>query len=233
MKTSKPLLPIWQQMLLWGMGGISIIILVIFFGIWRTSDRAISFVGNLFKPQPINPQIENQTLIVQQIKSMQELTTTVQTMETIVPTSADRKLGDISLATTRLLYIARGEIRAGIDLSELKATDIKVSNNKIEINLPPAKILDSKIDVNRSHVYDYDRGFLNLGPDVAPQLQTLAQRKTLTEIVKTACSEGILNAANIKAEDTITQLLTILTNSSFQQVKINTTTPENCEIIWH
>ena len=228
MKTSKPLLPIWQQILLWGTGSISIIILLIFLGIWRTSDRAINFVGNLFKSQPINPQIENQTLIVQRIKGMQELATTVQTMETIVPTSADRKLGDISLATTRLLYIARGEIRAGVDLSELNPTDIKVSNNQIEINLPPAKILDSKIDVNHSRVYDYDRGFLNLGPDVAPQLQTLAQRKTLTEIVKTACSEGILNAANIKAEDTITQLLT---NSSFQKVKINTTNPENCGVI--
>ena len=228
MKTSKPLLPIWQQVLLWGTGSISIIILLIFFGIWRTSDRAINFVGNLFKSQPINPQIDNQTLIVQRIKSMQELTTTVQTMETIVPTSADRKLGDISLATTRLLYIARGEIRAGVDLSELQATDIKVSNSKIEINLPPAKILDSKIDVNHSRVYDYDRGFLNLGPDVAPQLQTWAQRKTLTEIVETACNEGILKAANIKAENIITQLLA---NTRFQQVKINTTNPENCEVI--
>lgn len=225
MKTSKPLLPILQQIFLWGTGSISIIILLIFVGIWRTSDRAINFVGNLFQPQPINPQIKNRTLIVQRIKGMQELTTTVQTMETIVPTSADRKLGDISLATTRLLYIARGEIRAGVDLSELKATDIKVNNNQIEINLPPAKILDSKIDVNHSRVYDYDRGFLNLGPDVAPQLQTLAQRKTLTEIVKTACNEGILNAANIKAESTIAQLLT---NTNFQQVKINTTTPETC-----
>lgn len=228
MKTSKPLLPIWQQIILWGTGSISIIILLIFFGIWRTSDRAINFVGNLFNTQPINPKIENQTLIVQRIKNMQELTTTVQTMETIVPTSADRKLGDISLATTRLLYIARGEIRAGVDLSELKATDIKVNHNQIEINLPPAKILDSKIDVNHSRVYDYDRGFLNLGPDVAPQLQTLAQRTTLKKIVKTACNEGILNAANIKAENTIAQLLT---NTSFQQVKINTTTPEGCEVI--
>ena len=215
-------------MLLWGTGSISLIVLLIFFGIWQTSDRALNFIGNLLKPQPINSQIENQTLIVQRIKSMQELTTTVQTVETIVPASADRKLGDISLATTRLLYIARGEIRAGVNLGELTNTDIKVSNNKIEINLPPAKILDSKIDVNHSRVYDYDRGFLNLGPDVAPQLQTLAQRKTLTEIVNTACSDGILTTANTRAKETITQLLI---NTGYQQVKINTAMPISCATV--
>lgn len=148
-------------------------------------------------------------------------------METIVPTSADRKLGDISLATTRLLYIARGEIRAGVDLSELTDTDIRASYNQIEIDLPSAKILDSKIDVNHSRVYDYDRGFLNLGPDVAPQLQTLAQRKTLIRLVDTACNEGILNSANIKAKETVAQLLTI---SGYEQVKVNISQSQSCGV---
>jgi hypothetical protein len=126
-----------------------------------------------------------------------------------------------------LLYIARGEIKAGVDLNELTNADIKVNNNSIEISLPPAKILDSKIDVNRSRVYDYDRGFLNLGPDVAPQLQTLAQRKTLVEIVNTACNEGILEEANIKAKQTISQLLV---NTGYQ-VQVETRSPESCGVV--
>jgi hypothetical protein len=56
---------------------------------------------------------------------------------------------------------------------------VQVTNNTIQLRLPPPRILDSKIDVNRSSVYDYNRGFLGLGPDVGPQLQTLAQRETL------------------------------------------------------
>ncbi len=230
MKTSKSSSPFWQQLFFWSAGSINLIILLILFSIWRTSDRALNFIGSLFKPQPVEAKIENSSLIVQRIQNIQQLSTTVQKMEKIVPTSADRKLGDIPVATTRLLYIARGEIRAGVDLRELTNTDIKVSNDSIEINLPPAKILDSKIDVNHSRVYDYDRGFLNLGPDVAPQLQTLAQRKTLTEIVNTACSEGILNTANNRAKETITQLLT---STGYQQVNVNTTTPEACIVANH
>lgn len=227
MKPSKPPIPFWQKFLLLGFGSINLVILLILLGIWRTSDRAMSFLGNLFVRSPVVPQVETYTPILQRIKNIQELTTTVQIMETIVPTSADRKFGEFSLATTRLLYIARGEIRAGVDLSELKDTDIKVNNQIIEIDLPPAKILDSKIDVNYSRVYDYDRGFLNLGPDVAPQLQTLAQRKTLTKIVNTACNEGILNNANLKAQKTIAQLLKV---SGYAQVKVNISPSEFCGV---
>lgn len=208
-------------------GSISLIVLLTFLGIWRTGDRILNFVGELFKPQLITPQVEIPTLIVSRIKGIQELTTTVQTMETIVPASAERKLGDISLATTRLLYIARGEIRAGIDLSQLTEADIEVNKNRIKINLPPSKILDSKIDVNNSRVYDYDRGFLNLGPDLAPQLQTIAQKKTLVEIINTACSEGILHTANERAKETITQLLS---STGYEQIEINTVDllPNSC-----
>jgi hypothetical protein len=226
MKTPKSSASFWRQLFMWSAGSINLMILLILISIWRTGDRTLSFINNLFQLQPIEPRIENSAPIMQRIKNIQELATTVQTMETIVPVSADRRLGDIPLATTRLLYVARGEIRAGVDLNELTDADIKVSNDSIKIDLPPAKILDSKIDVNRSRVYDYDRGFLNLGPDVAPQLQTLAQRKTLVEIVNTACKEGILEDANNKAKQAIGQLLV---NTGYK-VQIETRSPKSCTI---
>ena len=228
MKTSKTQIRLWQKLLLWGAGSVNLVILLFILSIWHLGDRTLNLLGNLFKLPPIEPQVQTITPIIQRIKNIQELSTTIQTIETIVPTSAERKLGEISLATTRLLYIARGEVRAGVDLSELTETDIKIINHKIEIDLPPAKILDSKIDVNHSRVYDYDRGFLNLGPDVAPQLQTLAQRKTLAEIVDTACDEGILKNANIKAKETLEKLLTI---NGYEQIEITTSFPRSCGII--
>lgn len=230
MNTSKTPITFCQKLLLWSFCSVNLVILLVILGIWRTGDRTLNLIGNLFKLPPVEPQVETITPIIQRLKNIQELATTIQTMETIVPTSADRKLGDISLATTRLLYIARGEIRAGVDLSELTEADIKINNNKIEIDLPPAKILDSKIDVNHSWVYDYDRGFLNLGPDVAPQLQTLAQRKTLIKIVNTACNEGILKNANITAKETISQLLTI---NGYEQVRIKTSLSKSCGVVDH
>ena len=226
MKTGSQSSKIWQKILLFSTGSISLIIFLILFGIWRTSDRVLSAIAGLFQPQPL-PQIEIPTLMVEKIQGVQELTTTVYTMETIIPASAERKLGEFPIATTKLLYIARGEVRAGIDLSQLTESDIKVNNNNIQINLPAPKILDSKIDVNRSSVYDYDRGFLNLGPDVAPQLQTLAQRKTLTKIIDTACEQGILEIANQRAETAISQLL-IGTDNKQIEIKITTPSDNSC-----
>ena len=215
-----------KTLLLWSFSGINLVMLLMLLSIWRTGDRTLNFIGNLFRLETTE-EVADFTPVVQRIKNIQELTTTVHTIETIVPASAERKLGDIPVATTRLLYVARGEIRAGVDLSELTVEDVVVSDRTIEINLPQAKILDSKIDVNHSRVYDYDRGFLNLGPDVAPQLQTLAQRETLVKIVNTACNEGILNSANLKAKEAITQLLM---NTGYQQVKVNTTAANTCGV---
>ena len=225
MKTSKASTPFWQQLILLSIGGINLIVLLIIFGAWQAGDRALNFIINLFKSQPVELTIDNSTLIVERLQDLQELTTTVQTMEKIVPTSAHRKLGDIPIATTRLLYIAKGEVRAGVDLSQLSDRDIQVDRKHIEINLPSPQILDSKIDVHSSRVYDYDRGFLNLGPDVAPQLQTLAQRSTLQEIVNTACQENILDTANLKAKESISQLLA---NAGYSQIIVNTTPPDYC-----
>lgn len=225
MKTSKVSLGFWQQLILLSVGGINLIALLIVFSIWRTGDRALNFISGLLKPQPVQLKIANSTLVVARLRDLQELTTTVQTMEKIVPTSADRKLGDISVATTKLLYIAKGEVRAGVDLNELSDRDIKINHQTIEVNLPAPKILDSKIDVSNSGVYDYDRGFLNLGPDVAPQLQTLAQRNTLSEIVDTACQGNILDSANLRAKESISNLLT---NLGYLEVKVNTSSPDTC-----
>lgn len=225
MTISKSGLSFWQKLLLWSAGGINLLIVLLLFSIWRAGDRALNFVSNLFKIAPVEPIVETSIPIVERIRNIQELSTAVQTIETIVPASAERKLGDLSLATTRLLYIARGEVRAGVDLSQLTNSDIKVTQNSIAINLPPAKILDSKIDVNNSRVYDYNRGFLNLGPDIAPQLQTLAQRKTLVKIVNTACEENILEEANIKAKEAISQLLV---NTKYQRIQVNATMPIAC-----
>ncbi|MEM6612798.1 MAG: DUF4230 domain-containing protein [Cyanobacteria bacterium P01_C01_bin.72] len=226
MKTVKPTAKFWQRLLLWSIGGINLIVLMLLFSIWRTGDRALDFVGNLFRVSTTEPSIASSTSIAERMKNIQELSTTVQTIETVVPAAAERKIGDFSLATTKLLYIARGEIRAGVDLEELTPTDIKVTKNKIEITLPPAKILDSKIDVQNSRVYDYNRGFLNLGPDVAPQLQTLAQSKTLVRIVNRACSGDILEQANIRAKESIIQLLGA---TGAKDIIVKTTEPKSCK----
>jgi hypothetical protein len=213
-----------KKFLLFGSGSLTLITSLIVIGFWRGSDRLISLAEKFLLPQPIVPRIELATAIVKQVQEVQELTTAVYTMETVVPASAERKIGEWVIATTKLVYIAHGEVRAGIDFNQLTPQQIKITPDKIKINLPPPQILDQKIDVNRSRVFDYNRGFLNLGPDLAPQLQTQAQQETLKQIVHAACDQGILNSANQKAKQTLTQLLN---HSSKQPIEIKTTSPSS------
>ena len=211
-----------RNLMLMTTGGVVLIALLFGVGVLRSGTRFFEGLNAMFNaPQP-KPQVDVRSLIVSQVRGASELTTAVFTMEAVVPTRQDRNLGGYTLGTTTLLYIAYGEVRAGIDLQDLKPDDVQIVNNTIQLKLPPPRILDSKIDVNRSTVYDYDRGFLSLGPDVAPQLQILAQRETLKKIVTAACSNGVLAQANDRSQLVVEKLLN---TAGYKQVEVKTQSP--------
>ena len=203
-------------------GGITIATLLILLGIVRSGTRFTQRMGAFFQPSLSEPDIDPRTLVIHQVQGASELTTAVFAMESIVPASRDRTLGEYVIGKTTLLYIAYGEVRAGIDLSDIDADNVTVVGDRIRLQLPPPEILDSKIDVTRSRVYDYDRGFLGLGPDSAPELQELAQKETLARIVNVACESGLLTDANERAEVAITRLLN---NVGYQELEIQTQAP--------
>jgi Protein of unknown function (DUF4230) len=209
----------FQFLTLTSQTGIGIILLLCLFGMGKMIDRLIV----LFSPAV--PQVEISSVILARIRGVSELTTAIFVMEAIVPTSQAQKIGGFTIAETKLLYIANGEVKAGINLQKITSEAVKIDGNRLQIQLPAPEILDSKIDVTRSRVYDYDRGFLGLGPDVAPELQTLAQKETLTKIIATACDRGILQEANEKAQLSLTQLLQ---TSGYQRVEVSATEPEKC-----
>ncbi|MBD3881756.1 DUF4230 domain-containing protein [Phormidium tenue FACHB-886] len=203
-------------------GSVALIAVFLLAGIWRSGTGFFTEVVELFeKPQP-EARVDVRSLVVQQVRNASELTTAVYVMETVVPASRDRTVGGYVIGTTTLLYIAYGEVRAGVDLSALRPEDVQVSGNALTLRLPPPKVLDSKIDVNRSKVYDYDRGFMGLGPDVAPELQELAQRTTLEKITESACAGGVLQQANDRAKLAISQLLS---TAGYSQLTVETQAP--------
>jgi len=188
-------------------GGVMAAGLAVGVGLWQGGDRFLTQLREFFTVQQPAPQMDVQSIVVQRVRTMSELTTAVFAMQAVVPTRRDRTFGGYTIGQTTLLYIAYGEVRAGVDLSQISPTDVQVTGQTVSLRLPPPRILDSKIDVNRSQVYDYDRGFLGLGPDVAPELQEAAQRQTLQEIITAACNQGILQTASDRAQVAITQLL--------------------------
>ncbi len=187
-------------------------------GFWRTGDRFLEGVRIMFTAEAPEPEVDVRAIVVQQLRGASELTTAIFAMEAVVPTRSDRTLAGYVIGSTQLLYVAYGEVRAGVDLSQIAVTDVQLDGETaIQVTLPPPQILDSKLDLSRSNVYDYNRGFLGLGPDNAPNLQELAQQEALTKIEAAACVEGLLDEANRRAELAVGKLLS---TAGFQTVTI-------------
>lgn len=178
-------------------------------GFLRSGNQFFDQVKSLVTAKPPEPKVETRSVVIQQIRQASELTTAVFTMEAVVPAQQDAAIAGMVIGTTKLLYIARGEVRAGVDLSALAPENVQVSGDTIRLRLPAPKILDQKIDIARSTVYDYNRGPLGLGPDVAPNLQKLAQEEALKKIQLAACADGILEKANDRAKLAVSQLIRI------------------------
>lgn len=210
----------WVGGFLWmASGGAIAVALLIGFNNFQLGDRLLHGVSSLLVPKLSTPKVDVRSLVLEQVREASELTTAAFTMQAVVPTEQDATFGGLVFGKTKLLYIAHGEVKAGVDLSQITAAQVQVTAESIQIQLPPAQILDKKIDVNRSQVYDYNRGMLGLGPDVGPDLQALAQQQALTQITKAACEEGLLQTASDRAKRVVTQLFT---TAGYKSVSVNT-----------
>ena len=200
--------------------------LLVLFGLWRSGDQFWPHLLSLVTIKPAEPRVEPRSVVIKQVRNASELTTAVFTMEAVVPTQQDATLGGFVVGTTKLLYVARGEVRAGVDLSALTPDAIEIVGETVRLRLPPPRVLDSKIDVSQSTVYDYNRGLLGLGPDVAPTLQTLAQQQALQKIKAAACADGILQKASDRAKLVVTQLVRL---PGYKEVVVELASPAACQ----
>ena len=204
---------------LMALGAVLLVVALVGYGVYRQGQEFMSRATELFRqPQP-TPVIDTRAVILRQVQGASELTTAIFSMEAIVAQSRDRTLGPFVIGQTKLLYVAYGQVRAGVDLSELKPEDVEVISDTVIIRLPPPQILDRKIDVERSYVYDFERGLL--GPE-DPDMQSRAERVALEKITQTACETGILEEANRRAELAVGALLQA---AGFRDVRIITTPP--------
>lgn len=163
----------------------------------------------------------NRTAVVHQVQELGRLETTSFTLEKIIEGESGGNFFQRLLSGDRILFIAHGNVIAGIDLTKLTDNDVRVNRDQVDISLPTPEIFFTNLDNSQSRVYDRTRGFLSQGND---QLESEVRRAAEEEIRKAACEADILSAANENARKQITSLLNAL---GFTTINISTQ-PGSC-----
>jgi hypothetical protein len=170
---------------------------------------------------PVVPLVDTSSLIVRQVRDVSELTTALFEMDAVVPVSDKGFLGE-----SKLLYIAHGTVRVGIDLSEFQADDVQVKGKKVVVTLPPLKILGSNLDLDHSSVYSYDGNIFTRQGKEAVKLQAQAQREALKRVEEAACRNWLMETAGDRVQKTVEQMLSqILTDRGYTEIIVKAQLP--------
>jgi hypothetical protein len=83
--------------------------------------------------------------------------------EVIVDVEKDTALVPDVIKGQRVLFVAVGGVDAGVDFSRLgiDAVDVSDDGKSVSLELPPATFRDPELDLERSYVYDRDRGAID------------------------------------------------------------------------
>ncbi len=153
---------------------------------------------HLFSGRDSRPPLSCPTAILERVHMTGELTTAVGCVQAIVRSEEVRELLKLRLGSVEALYVAVGEVRAGIDMTEINEENLRVEGTKITVTIPPCQIIDAKLDVMKSYVFDVKRS-MAFAPD-GIHLQTKAERQALQEIQEMAKKAGLLDQARKQAK---------------------------------
>jgi hypothetical protein len=142
--------------------------------------------------------------VVERIRQLSRLETVVYSLDKIVEGERQSAYLPNFLVGEKLLLVANGEVLAGVDLSQLKPGDVTVKGDAVEVRLPAAQVLSTRIDNARTHVYSRETGLLvNADLNLESEVRQAAEQ----QIAQAALDDGILDKARQNARTSVTALL--------------------------
>jgi hypothetical protein len=141
--------------------------------------------------------------IIHDVRSLARLETIQFSLEKVITAESD--YGSLSfLFGDRLIFIAHGDVIAGIDLGKLELADLELRDGILYVELPEPEVFVTDLDNEKSNVFDRDTGLFTKG-DI--NLESSARRVAEDELEKAALEGGILDLAQQNAEIYLGKLL--------------------------
>lgn len=193
----------WLKKVPWMMVTLAFLLIGIYLGVtvsrWRGSGL----------------RVENTTAVVQQVQTLSDLVTVKYVMQKveIVDSPPDSTLGKFVQGESRVLLLAQGVVKAGIDLKKIQPGDVAVSGKKISIKLPLPEITDAYLDDSQTKVIERTTGFLR---SLDKDLEQVTRQNAVADIRRAAQANGILNDADERAK---LELAMFLHEAGFEQIE--------------
>ncbi len=191
------------------------------------SLAALAFAIYIAQQRPDEEPIETITRegVVTQIQQLNRLQTVAFSVDTVITSQRSGSWMKLWQDEQKGLFIARGRVEAGIDLSALtpdmvqvtppaiSATDSSQEANapqsimpKINITLPPSEIFSVYLD--DIEIYDWQTGafgLMQVDPKIFEQAQSMAKK----EVLERACRGDIMTMALQNAQTQLQQLFSL------------------------
>lgn len=164
------------------------LIMILALGVWLGL-----FVRRLL-PGGSGPIVYSNATVLRQVQTLSQLVTVKYVMEKVV-IFEDVKWypgGD-----SRVLLVAHGIVKAGVDLDKVKLEDVQLDGKKISIKIPPAQITDCYLDDQQTQIVERTTGLLR---SFDKDLEQTARKIAVDDIRRAARKAGILKDADERAQ---------------------------------
>jgi hypothetical protein len=163
--------------------------------------------------------LPNPVVIIEEINDLARLETTSYSFQDIIQIERNKD-AFWGVFGESLLFVAYGDVIAGVDLAKLGPDDLQVTGpESVVVHLPEAEIFVTDLDNDRSYVADRDVGIFT-GANV--ELETTVRREAEARMLEAAHENDILATAQAEAENVI---FSFLENLGFTQVTFVDYTP--------
>ena len=160
-------------------------------------------------------KLSNTSVLLQQVQTLSQLVTVKYVLEKVVVLEDAKWYGE-----NRIILVAHGIVKAGVDLQKLQPGDVRVvGHKKISLSLPPPAIIDVHLDDEKTQVVERSTGLLR---EFDKDLEQSARRQALGSLRSAAHRYGILKEAEDRLRD---QLTVVFQQLGFEEVEIRLVSP--------
>jgi Protein of unknown function (DUF4230) len=148
----------------------------------------LGWVRDLIPGNPFGTETVDRSgpAVLRSIENLRDYRAASGHFEVIVDVEKDVSFVPAKIKGQRVLFVAVGSVDAGVDFTGIEdgAVDVSDDGKSVTLELPPASFREPELDLERSYVYDRDRGAIDrlqslFGGDdgVEQELYPLAEEK--------------------------------------------------------